>query len=48
MPKHKTCGTCVWATQLRDGLHCIDGLYEKDGEKGLWVVVGGPLEEEET
>lgn len=20
----------------------------KDGEKGLWVVVGGPLEEEET
>ncbi len=24
-----------------------DFLYEKDGEKGLWVVVGGPLEETE-
>lgn len=38
MPEHKTCGTCVWATQLRDGLHCIDGKpVDKDAGCSVWA-----------
>lgn len=37
-----------YLTALMQGGQDADFLYEKDGEKGLWVVVGGPLEEEET
>ena len=36
-----------YLTALIQGGQDADFLYEKDGEKGLWVVVGGPLEETE-